>query len=140
MALSKLETSERNRQRQFDRYQTDTEYRQAKINRAIEYRIKNRDSILTKERARHALLRLEVIEKLGGRCATCGFADYRAIEIDHINGDGYKESGRNLAFYRRILKLEDTSRYQLLCINCHKIKTAENKDYVRYKTQALTPQ
>ena len=35
--------------------------------------------------------RLLVLSKLGGKCCRCGFDDPRALQIDHVNGDGYKE-------------------------------------------------
>lgn len=35
--------------------------------------------------------KMRMIKKLGGKCVHCGFKDIRALQFDHINGDGYKE-------------------------------------------------
>jgi hypothetical protein len=75
-----------------------------------------------------AQLRIKVIEKLGGKCKDCGFNDPRALQIDHVNNDGYIE--RNLitsrvTYLNKVLK--DTSgKYQLLCANCNWIKRYNN--------------
>jgi adenine-specific DNA methylase len=36
-------------------------------------------------------LRKRAINKLGGKCVNCGCNDYKALEINHINGGGGKE-------------------------------------------------
>lgn len=71
-----------------------------------------------------AQLRVKVIEKLGGKCKECGFNDPRAIQIDHVENDGYIE--RNLitsrvTYLNKVLK-DKTGKYQLLCANCNWIK------------------
>ena len=65
------------------------------------------------------------MKSLGGKCELCGFADCRALEIHHRNGDGREErerlGGSSLTYYRQMLShLED---YQLLCANCYRILT-----------------
>ena len=35
--------------------------------------------------------RREVLTALGGQCVQCGIADYRVLQIDHVNGGGSKE-------------------------------------------------
>lgn len=81
--------------------------------------------------------RTKTIEALGGKCVQCGFADERALQIDHINGGGQTDrkkrgfnSGYNYTFYRQILS-EPTFKenYQLLCANCNWIKRSENKEH-----------
>jgi DNA-directed RNA polymerase subunit RPC12/RpoP len=75
------------------------------------------------------LWRLKVVEKLGNKCNHCGFSDVRALQIDHINGDGYKERNIRKSLNRKIaLGLIDTSRYQILCANCNWIKKVENNE------------
>ena len=74
---------------------------------------------------------------MGGKCVNCGFNDFRALQIDHINGDGKKE--RHLLnrrdYYENVLKsfLKRENRYQILCCNCNWIKRVDNKEY-RKKT------
>lgn len=77
-------------------------------------------------------LRRQVIEHLGGCCAKCGYdADIRALQIDHVAGDGHIER-RNGVVNNKMLRaaLADTNnRYQLLCANCNFIKRIENNEH-----------
>jgi 5-methylcytosine-specific restriction endonuclease McrA len=69
-----------------------------------------------------------VLKTFGGKCARCGYDDWRALQIDHINGGGHaerKNSGGSESYYRRILKGEKSGKYQLLCANCNWIKRYE---------------
>jgi hypothetical protein len=80
---------------------------------------------------------------LGGKCAHCGFQDSRALQIDHVNGDGYKDAKRapNCAggrtrkygslgtYYKIVVQQADSGRYQLLCANCNWIKRDERQEY-----------
>lgn len=75
-----------------------------------------------------------IIEALGGKCVRCGFADKRALQIDHINGGGSKErKERNFEgqFHGMVLKsfLNAENKYQLLCANCNWIKRFENNEH-----------
>jgi hypothetical protein len=74
---------------------------------------------------------------MGGKCLRCGFDDPRALQIDHVNGDGWTErqgesNGRTYrehdtkAYYDKVLA--DPDRYQLLCSNCNQIKRWEEKE------------
>ena len=67
--------------------------------------------------------RAQVIMKMGGKCAQCHFAQWHILQIDHIDGGGDQE--RNHLSARKILRLalQDATRYQLLCPNCHALKT-----------------
>ena len=77
--------------------------------------------------------RLEVLDLLGGQCTECGFADKRALQIDHIGGGGGLER-RDIGgsgIHKRIL--DGVSGYQLLCANCNWIKRHEKKElYIKY--------
>lgn len=66
-------------------------------------------------------------------CSHCGFSNIKAIQIDHINGEGLssKKGLTTGGFYRRILKMsieEVKEKYQLLCANCNWIKRVENNE------------
>lgn len=67
---------------------------------------------------------------LGNVCIRCGFADKRALHVDHINGDGRIDRNRWGSYRTKgaLLKLiiEDSSRFQILCANCNWIKLIEN--------------
>jgi hypothetical protein len=75
--------------------------------------------------ARHrAKLRAEALASLGGACVRCGIDDLRVLHIDHIHGGGRVEKRKigDSAIHRKILA-GDTAPYQILCANCHNIKT-----------------
>lgn len=78
-------------------------------------------------------LRKEVIEHLGGRCVKCGYnADIRALQIDHINGDGNKARKQSWSvMWKEILADKHNRPVQLLCANCNFIKRAEEKEMFR---------
>jgi hypothetical protein len=87
------------------------------------YRQKNRED---RARRRRALLLL-----LGNVCVKCGFADPRALCIDHVNGGGCAErkSFSNLQKYYQSILDRNGIGYQLLCCNCNAIKRIENREY-----------
>ena len=65
-------------------------------------------------------------------CSRCGFADIRALSVDHINGGGTKhrsEVGEGRAFWRWLVKNNYPEGYQILCMNCQFIKREENQEY-----------
>lgn len=75
--------------------------------------------------------RTAILVLLGGQCVRCGFADHRALQIDHKNGDGRKERTElrqnRIALYKKVR--EDPDSYQCLCANCNWIKRAEMHEY-----------
>ena len=79
--------------------------------------------------------RMEIINFLGGKCVKCGFdKDYRAFQIDHINGGGVtkiKSFKSRDAYYQHIIESE-AKGYQLLCANCNQIKRIENEEHQDY--------
>ena len=78
-------------------------------------------------------VRLNLIYLLGGICVQCGFADIRALQIDHIHGGGTKEI-RKLGgekMYRMYLNnpaLANT-QLQVLCANCNWIKRYTHEEH-----------
>ena len=80
-------------------------------------------------------LRKQVEDLLGSLCCRCGFADRRALQIDHINGDGAEQRRKKCAQGSSRLNqlLQDPQlkeNYQLLCANCNWIKRVENKECI----------
>jgi hypothetical protein len=80
--------------------------------------------------------RARLIMAAGGACICCGFSDPRALQFDHINGDGFadRKTSKKIANIcteeRYIEALERLgSELQLLCANCNWIKRVENKEY-----------
>jgi hypothetical protein len=78
---------------------------------------------LSAKRERQQALRRAAVAYLGGYCARCGMTDYRVLQIDHVDGGGseeYRRIGQH-GVQRRILR--GAAGYQLLCANCHMLKT-----------------
>ena len=76
----------------------------------------------------------KAVETLGGKCIRCGFADVRALQVDHVNGGGLqdlRDRGNRHGIYRAVIANEPG--YQLLCANCNWIKKAENNEQPRRK-------
>src|SRR3990167_7141937 len=78
--------------------------------------------------------RLAAITILGGICCICGFDDFRALQIDHINGGGIKEIRKvnGTVYINNVIKsvLNEENKYQLLCANCNWIKRDTNKEAI----------
>jgi hypothetical protein len=79
-------------------------------------------------------LRRQLLQVLGGKCARCGFEDFRALQVDHINGGGRQEivsfGNQMYRYYKHILaEIEQGNRgkYQILCANCNLIKAWESR-------------
>lgn len=105
--------------------------------------LKNRDSSLSKAREHHKKQRIEFLIKIGEcKCRICGFSDWRALQIDHVNGDGFierkKYGGAITRKQQTKLIEENPQNYQILCCNCNWIKKYENKEHakIRIKTQS----
>ena len=80
-----------------------------------------------RERARLRIKIEEVRQRLGGKCQQCRFSDSRALQIDHKTGGGGKHRKSEGWKYRTNLHKIPTEllrkQFQLLCANCHAIKT-----------------
>lgn len=64
------------------------------------------------------------------KCAKCGFSNIDALELDHVNGDGAKDRAINpagYAYYRLLKKNNYLIQLQVLCHNCHVIKSRREK-------------
>jgi len=81
-------------------------------------------------------IRIELMEILGGQfCKECGFNDYRVLEIDHIFGNGQDMplTVKGIIFYYLENPQIAREELQVLCANCHRIKTIENNERGRKK-------
>lgn len=94
---------------------------QTPAERQAKYRAKNAEKVREYARQKYHQMRDETLSLLGGRCAECGFADRRALEIDHIepkSRTGQKQWHQEMRMVRSRPDL-----YQILCANCHTIKS-----------------
>lgn len=80
-------------------------------------------------------IRQKIFEMYGQKCNKCGFSDVRALQLDHIYGDGHLDrkmfgGGASTKTRLRIVNgISDRRRYQILCANCNWIKRFENKEF-----------
>jgi len=96
----------------------------------IRSRERLREQRNAKNKARTDALREQVHELLGGVCCRCAFDDWRALQVDHINGGGRKDRDRfdnREQFLKSVL--DNPSDYQLMCANCNWIKRHENREF-----------
>ena len=86
---------------------------------------------------RMRVLRQDVLERFGTACASCGFDDQRALQVDHINGGGREERRRFKGtgpYYKYLLNEANFANYQVLCANCNIIKQHENREFATLET------
>jgi hypothetical protein len=100
-----------------------------------------RKKIYANRKRRHEKFRKDALDKLGGKCVICGFSDYRALQIDHIDGNGQTDRKNlshlgfgTLKYFSYIVEHPD--KYQVLCANCNWIKRYE-KNETRGKSKTL---
>lgn len=73
-------------------------------------------------------MREKLFDIIGRRCVVCGFLDIRALQFDHINGNGRKENIRlkrsPYLYLKYYVDHPDIARdtLQVLCANCNLIK------------------
>jgi|SRR5271154_4846439 len=77
-------------------------------------------------------LRWTAIVKYGGKCSRCGFADWRALQFDHVKGGGRSDpngyrSTSSITYMKYVLNAL-FGEFQLLCANCNVIKRCENSE------------
>lgn len=106
-------------------------YEQIKLDPEKLARLRNIQNASNRKRRVGARKRL--IESLGSKCIKCGFSDWRALQIDHIFGDGHIERKQRRSFdsHRQAAKIRRgfaDGKYQLLCANCNWIKRHECKE------------
>ena len=85
-------------------------------------------------RTQNVLIRAETMLHYGnGRCARCHIDDIRLLELDHIHGGNGEGNRDRIArtgacrggapFYRALKAAGWPAGFQVLCANCHRIKT-----------------
>ena len=82
-------------------------------------------------RRHHAKYRIAALDSLGGKCVRCGFADVRALQVDHVHANGRSDRAHYLCVRRFFKYVAEegylTGDYQCLCANCNWIKAAEQR-------------
>jgi 5-methylcytosine-specific restriction endonuclease McrA len=121
-----------------NKYITEEERRKArnkyKRNYWKKYKQKVKKSKAEYSRKYNSRKRGEVMILLGGKCCKCGFSDYRALQIDHVNGGGVQKDKDRIGYKIRVIleEIKNGSKdYQLLCANCNWIKRFEKGETTR---------
>lgn len=124
-----------NYRKELGRKMTPSEQKISRKESLKRYSLSERGKITSKKSqdAWYARTKGAIFGALGCMCNKCGFSDMRALQIDHINGDGAKhraETGAANSYYASILKsiLAGEKKYQILCANCNWIKKEENNE------------
>lgn len=91
---------------------------------------RNKEKINRKKKELTLTLKKELMKLLGGIiCVKCGYSDIRALQFDHIHGDGAKDKLRShmLEFCKYYLKNPKITKkkLQVLCANCNWVKRWE---------------
>ena len=77
-------------------------------------------------------LKLATFNAYGGcKCARCGFADHRGLNLDHIAGGGTIDriTSPSRTIYLKLKRLNYPPGFQVLCANCNSIKKYENNEF-----------
>ena len=96
------------------------------------YQTGNLPVVQKRHRNWHRERRLKSFKLLGGKCVRCGFSDWRALQIDHIQGGGseHYQKRKTIGVLKDILTdPASRSKYQLLCANCNWIKRFEKSEH-----------
>lgn len=92
-------------------------------NKALGYYWANREDILSRKRAEHRALKVEMAQAYGGKCECCGESQIEFLTIDHINGGGAEHRrrvGKGRFIYEELKSLGfPKDKYRLLCYNCN---------------------
>ena len=109
---------------------------QETVPRHKEYRERHSEQIRQQNKMVKEKRRLLLFEILGGaKCVRCGFSDIRALQFDHIYGNGCKDrrdrnlSGSDLIKYYSRNPEEAKQKLQVLCCNCNWIKRWEKGEF-----------
>lgn len=80
-------------------------------------------------------MRKAVIALLGDKCAKCGFSDWRALQVDHINQRApHEDKSNSMKKFCQILNgKRAVTDYQLLCANCNTLKVWDNDELARVR-------
>jgi predicted Zn-ribbon and HTH transcriptional regulator len=112
--------------------------RQSEILRHRERRERNKEFYAKQRKLKRIAKRLQLCDILGSRvCVRCGYSDVRALQFDHINGNGRKSliqdfkqpSLRDKILNYYIMNPELAKKtFQVLCANCNWIKRHDKNE------------
>lgn len=83
--------------------------------------------------------KINLIKSLGGKCVICGNNDIRVLDIHHINSEKKKiPKDKMYNWTRRFRDWEaNDGNLEILCANCHRIHTWNDRGFGDYQTEAI---
>lgn len=131
---------EKEKFRERQKWLTDPEFMRAKARLFYQ---NNKERLRAERVAMYEQLKTTTFDNLGGKCARCGFNDYRALQVDHVKRaqhphNYFRRSGRGLYHLVRQSGYDKTL-YQLLCANCNWIKRFELGEHNHYSRELALP-
>ena len=100
------------------------------------YREENKEKMREERREHHNERRAHCIEYLGGKCVVCGTT--HNLQFDHIKREGKKYSIASKLSYKFDNLKEELDKCQLLCVDCHKVKTKSEWTDITHNTVPLS--
>jgi hypothetical protein len=99
-------------------------YTNSGMSKTLKFHYRHQEEHNTQVREDYYNTKIEIFKILGGKCVSCSYSGI-ALQIDHVNDDGFKErpygkiSGGS--YYTKILKKikEGSKDYQLMCPTCN---------------------
>jgi len=118
----------------FDKKSWQRNYMRNRYNNDPEFRKQILKTVSKSNRKTHHQKRLELLQLVGDtKCAKCGFTDWKALQLDHKNGNGLDDKKR-IGFGKKYMQYylnhpqEAKEKLQVLCANCNWIKRYDNNE------------
>ncbi len=98
--------------------------------RAARWREAHHEKFTEGKRSSWAKMRIRALMHLGGKCVDCGEDDLIVLQLDHKDGDGYKDRQKGHRRDGPSSALREPERFEVRCANCHVRKTRASGDYI----------
>lgn len=75
--------------------------------------------------------RQEAVDLYGAACQRCGFSVPECLDFDHVDGNGFIDRKTRSRYTQLNAIIRGEAGWQLLCANCHRVKTYEKEEHCR---------
>lgn len=124
--LSPEERRKKREKMRRDYHNQTPEERERRKSKRIEYINKNREELNRKIRERKSKHKQYLIEMLGGECVGCGVTTN--LQFDHIDRREKKQTITTMLAGKLEKAITEAKKCQLLCEECHQLKTTVYHD------------
>jgi hypothetical protein len=94
---------------------------------------KNKEKYIKKAKLKRQEYRKEYYDWLSTqKCKDCGISDHRVLEQDHIDNKSFNIS-KKVGSMRLESLMKELNKCEVVCANCHRIRTASRGDWERSK-------